>query len=287
MNPLAGGWSGRTFLSDVGGARSVVRIYPPDDSRGTAAPEVDAAVMQLVRGLVPVPDVLEVRRTDGTVPGLLVTAWCEGDNGESVVPEDAVRRRRLGESLGRTAGTLAGMPTLRAGTWTGPDLSIEPFGLTLPDWVAAHADRLAGWSAGQLRALEAVAAGADELLSSVGRTCVVHSDLNPKNVLVEDGGAVRWVLDWEFSHSGSPFTDLGNVLRFDRDHAYADAALASYVEVRGGDRDEVLELARSADLWALVELASRTGVNPVATRADVLLTEIARTGDVHAWPSGW
>ena len=36
LTPLAGGHSGRTFLSEVAGERTVVRIYPPGDSRGDA-----------------------------------------------------------------------------------------------------------------------------------------------------------------------------------------------------------------------------------------------------------
>src|SRR5262245_29922885 len=39
--PLAGGWSGHTFLAETAGVRSVVRIYPPG-RRDVAAPEIDA-----------------------------------------------------------------------------------------------------------------------------------------------------------------------------------------------------------------------------------------------------
>ena len=41
LTPLAGGWSGQTFLAEVAGERSVVRIYPPGQE-GRA--ETDAAV---------------------------------------------------------------------------------------------------------------------------------------------------------------------------------------------------------------------------------------------------
>ncbi|HEX5920056.1 MAG TPA: phosphotransferase, partial [Nocardioides sp.] len=60
LRPLEGGHSGRTFLGEVAGERAVVRLFPPDDPRGDAAPEVDQAVLRLVRGLLPVPEVLEV-----------------------------------------------------------------------------------------------------------------------------------------------------------------------------------------------------------------------------------
>ena len=45
---------------------------------------------------------------------------------------------------------------------------------------------------------------------------------------------------------------------------------------------ETLELARAADLWALVDLAARRGENPVADRAHDQLVAIARTADLHA-----
>jgi aminoglycoside phosphotransferase (APT) family kinase protein len=119
----------------------------------------------------------------------------------------------------------------------------------------------------------------------VGRTCLVHSDLNPKNVIVDpETLRVDALLDWEFAHSGHPYTDLGNLLRFDRSPAYAGAVLAAWCERRGTDPVETLELARAADLWALIDLAARRGQNPVADRAHEHLVAIARSGDLHALP---
>ena len=42
-----------------------------------------------------------------------------------------------------------------------------------------------------------------------------------------------------------------------------------------------LDLARAADLPALVELASRAGSNPVSDRAAARLRAIIATGDLH------
>jgi len=41
---------------------------------------------------------------------------------------------------------------------------------------------------------------------------LVHGDFNPTNILIKDG-VVSGVLDWEFCHSGSPYMDIGNLLR--------------------------------------------------------------------------
>ncbi len=104
------------------------------------------------------------------------------------------------------------------------------------------------------------------------RVSLVHSDLNPKNVLLDpDTLQVTAVLDWEFSHAGNPFTDLGNLVRFERDRHYLDAVLGAYGERHGVGREVAGRLALAADLWALIELASRRDANPVAARAHGLL----------------
>jgi Ser/Thr protein kinase RdoA (MazF antagonist) len=287
--PLAGGWSGQTFLARTGDERTVVRIYPPG-LRDDHAPEVDAAVLGLVRGLLPVPEVLEVRRGSAADdrPGLLVTSWLPGERGDLVLPTlDDAGLARLGRAVGLVVAVLGGMPTVRTGPFVDPSLRIGDFGTAdgLPGFVEAAGLR---WDADLLARLVAVATEAQALLDTVGRSCLVHSDLNPKNLLVDpETLEVMGVLDWEYAHSGHAFTDLGNAVRFDRVPAYAEAVLAAYEERLGTPPDEALALARAADLWALVDLASRVGQNPVADRADRLLRAVAVSGDLHAVPAGW
>ncbi|MFJ9388912.1 phosphotransferase family protein [Nocardioides sp. NPDC101246] len=288
LRPLDGGWSGETFLAEAGGERSVVRVFA-DPRHHPQAAEVHEALHRLVRGLVPVPDVLEVRRADpatGT-PALLVTEFVEGVRGDLLLPDlDEAQRDRLGRCLGEIAGTLAGMPFLSAGTFADKDLRVETFELDLTEWVESYAERL-DWSPSDLEGLRDVAADAQDRLDKVTRVSLVHSDLNPKNLIIDpETLRVRAVLDWEFAHAGSPFADLGNLLRFDRDEAYVSGVLAGYVAVRGGSATDALDLARSADLVALVELGARRTANPVAARAHDLLLAIGRSGDVHTAPEG-
>ena len=289
LSPLAGGHSGRTFVSDVAGERTVVRIYPPDDPRGPDAVLVDEAVLHLVRGLLPVPDVLEVSRPDrgSGRPGLLVTSWVPGVPGDRLVGDlDEAGLARLGAAMGATAATLAALPMLRPGPFVDAELRIGAFpDGGLAEWVE---HRLVGWSAEERSTLAPVAEQAQDLLDDAGRACLVHSDLNPKNVLVDPATlGLTAVLDWEFAHAGHPWTDVGNLVRFERHPAYVDAVLTAWTERHGGTRAALLDGARAADLWALVDLAARAGSNPVADRAEVLLRAIADEGDVHAWPSGW
>ncbi|MCF6377566.1 phosphotransferase [Nocardioides KLBMP 9356] len=291
--PLAGGHSGRTFVSEVAGERTVLRIYPPGDPRGPQAPEVDEALLHLVRGLVPVADVLEVRREEPSSgqPGVLVTSWVPGERGDLVVDRlvdagDDAGLARLGTAMGDVAATLAGMPALRPGPFVDAGLRIGTFpDGGLAEWVE---QRLDAWTPEERATLLPVAEEAQDLLDTVGRACLVHSDLNPKNVLVDpDGLTVTAVLDWELAHAGHPWTDVGNLVRFERHPAYVDAVLGAWTARHGGTGQAVLDGARSADLWALVDLAARAGQNPVADRADVLLRTIAGHGDVHAWPASW
>ena len=288
LTVLAGGHSGRTFAGEVGGERCVVRVYPPEGPGSDHAPETDAAVLALVRGLLPVAEVLEVRRADSAAqqPGLLITSWLPGERGDLVLDgldEDGLSR--LGAAMGHVAATLAGMPMRHPGPFLDAELTLGRFAEGgLVEWVET---RLQAWSDSDRAGLVRVAEPAQGLLDGVARACLVHSDLNPKNVLVDPAtGDITGVVDWEFAHAGHPWTDLGNVLRFDRHDAYVRAALAAWVGLRGGSTRSVLDGARAADLWALIDLAARSGENPVATRAERLLRAIAETGDLHAWPSG-
>ncbi|MBN2011560.1 aminoglycoside phosphotransferase family protein [candidate division KSB1 bacterium] len=52
-------------------------------------------------------------------------------------------------------------------------------------------------------------------------TYFVHGDFNPYNILIHNG-EVSAVLDWEFAHSGTPYMDIGNMLR-NIDKQYHDA----------------------------------------------------------------
>lgn len=278
---LPGGWSGETFLARAGADRTVVRIFAAPHHAASAA-EIQAALLRLVRGLVPVPAVLEVRPARDGLPPMLVTEYVEGERADVVLPRLAGGDlRRLGVSLGRIAATFAGMPQLRAGGFADADLRVEPWTGDLLDWVQGHRESLAGID---VAALETVADRAQDLLDSVGRVTLVHSDLNPKNVLIDPATLeVRAVLDFEFSHAGHPFTDLGNLVRFDRDADYVDGVLAGWSALRGETADD-LDLARAADLFALVDLAARAGAHPVADRAHALLAAIARADDWHATP---
>jgi aminoglycoside phosphotransferase (APT) family kinase protein len=222
------------------------------------------------------------------MPALLVTTFLPGERLELFLPRLAdAERASLGRSLGELLADLGGMPTLSTGPFVDGRLTIgsfEPDLDGLPAAVELAEPRLGWWSPDELTGLREVAVDAQALLDTVGRRVLVHSDFNAKNLLVDpDSLEVTGLLDWEYAHAGHPFTDLGNLLRFERDEVFTDAVLAAYTGRRGGSAGDALALARAADLWALVDLAARRGENPVAERADRLLRKVALRRDPAAW----
>ena len=290
LEPLEGGWSGRTFLGRAAGERSVVRVY----DAGDAAPQRDAAVLALARavleGCAPVPQVLEVRVGSGGAPGLLVTELLPGVRGDLLLPTlDEGGLAAAGAALGEVVARLAGTVQPRAGRFLDATLATGPWeepwdAASLRDLVEALAPRL-GLTPEQLDGLVEVCERAQDALDSAPATTLVHGDLNPKNLLLEadgDGVRVTGVLDWEFAHAGTPWADLGNLVREDRSPAYVEALVGTVATRRGVDPDDALELARAADLVAVVELATRRGSNPVSDAAHRRLVAIATRRDLHA-----
>ena len=283
--PLSGGYSGETFLVELAsGERAVLRIYGRDPTR---AP-IDAALLRLVRGLVPVPVVLDLRRA-GPDPAHLLTSYVSGTRLELVLPAvEPGLRSRLAVAVTDVLVALSGMPFVRPGMFVDADLRLsEQLAPAdgLVEWLDLHQEGtpLAGWDPGLRRSLSQVCLHTDALLETVDRTCLVHSDFNAKNILVDPGtAAVTAVVDWEFAHAGSPYSDLGNLLRFERGTAWAEEVHDLFVARAPGAGPGALTLAYASDLWALIELAARETRHAVVVGADELLRAIARSGDLHA-----
>lgn len=301
--PLDGGYSGETFVVGTPGQRVVVRLYVRAPERAL----VDAALLHLVREIIPVPRVLEVRSAADGGPAFLVTEFLPGRRLDLVLCEDGVSgvaaRQRAGAELGVLLARLATIPFRRAGEFVDESLAPQPWppmAQGLDAWVTAHRDRpgFADWSDADVERLRAVARAAqDDLDRHATRACLVHSDLNPKNVLVDPStGHITGVVDWEFAHAGMTYADLGNLVRFHTDPTFGGAVLRAFTQHAPGVATDArcLELARGADLFALVELGARGGTNAsaregeasghaaadtaVTRQARALLKAIARSG---------
>ena len=269
LQPLPGGHSGEVFLAGAGGEHTVVRVYAGRSAaRGPLAPEVDAAVLAMVRGVLPVPAVLEVRRgdPDADLPGLLVTSLLPGVPLDRVLPDlDDAGLRRVGEQLGLLAGRLGLALQPRAGLFTDRRLVAE---VPLPGLDRLLATAAAVLPEDLVTALEDVVDDAEDLLADDVRRVLVHGDLNPANVLVDAATLeVTGLVDWEHAHAGGPWEDLGNLLRHADRPTLREAVLAAYASVVPGVPDDVEERAEAADLAALLDLAGRGDRTPPSLEA--------------------
>jgi len=190
----------------------------------------------------------------------------------------AAERRKVGAQLGELLARLSGMPFLTFGMFRDGELAIEPFGMGDLERYVAGLDL--GLSPEQSEGFAGVIAEAEDVLADgVDRVCLVHSDFNPKNLLVDPATArITGLIDWEFAHAGSPYTDLGNLFRFCVDPVLAGAVLSV---LRGSGLalgEPLVDLGRAADLWALLDLAARSAEHEVAAAAHRLASRMADTG---------
>jgi aminoglycoside phosphotransferase (APT) family kinase protein len=120
------------------------------------------------------------------------------------------------------------------------------------------------------RALLAFVDAEGELLETwTGPASLAHGDFGGSNILVRCAGAgdcwsVAAVLDWEFAFSGSPFFDLGNLLRppLGERPGFADAVADAYRAAGGQLPERWREMASLVDLTAWAEFVARPHVPP-------------------------
>jgi aminoglycoside phosphotransferase (APT) family kinase protein len=291
LETLPGGYSGETFVARLGDEPLVVRVYQREPGRAV----IDASLLRLMRGLMPVPDVIEVLAATAATPAVLVTEYLPSLRLEEVLsdPPPDLDWEELGLQLGWVLGGLSNIPFLRYGMFADADLTLstDPMPADLTGWAEHHRSvgRLATWSDADWRGLLALVDTAGDVLDDAGeyddRAVLVHSDFNPKNILLDPESLdVVGLVDWEFAHAGSIHTDFGNFTRFERDDRLVEPFLEGFVDSAPGHIRDPFGHGRAMDLWALIELAGRPSTNAVTELATTLLQAQARTGSLYAWP---
>ena len=194
---LAAGKSNTNYkliLSD--GEAYVLRLY----RRGDAQRET--YVMDLVRDIVPVP--IEIARGESWS----VFSFLEGELLEGV-PEQS----------GAAAEVLAKISSVvfESRGWVSPNGSVSPFSFGGVRGFITHMFERAdvrGWIGREAvhKILEIVKRESRRLDELDAERRLVHGDFNPTNILISEG-VVSGILDWEYCHSGTPYMDIGNLLR--------------------------------------------------------------------------
>lgn len=285
LRPMPDGRSFEVFLGRAAdGSEVVIRVYGAGvRARGPEAPGVQGAVLRLLRGVLPVPPLVEVRRdllVTGRLPGVPMV--------QALATADRDLQHRLGQAAGEVLGRLAGLAMSGAGGFMDDRLRVgcyEEGAESLLTWLDRYlpGSALTQLSPAQLGRLRVLCEGADRLLAVSHRAVLVHGDFSPRNLLCDpDAGVVTGVIDWEFAHAGHPVEDLGKWLRADPASVVGRAAVEAMIpwlpRAEQASIDEVSERARAADLYALIESASRRGASPSTERAWELLDQITSAG---------
>ena len=267
---LGGGYRNENIRVVTDRGSYVLRRYRQN---GAAAAErtcaVEAALAaRLAAAAVPAAEVIAADPA-GTAVGepLLLARYVPGVMVSQAIAADLGPAGELGQAAGRALAAIGSVTFPRDGAFTGPDLVPSADGWpSLPEFAdtclraAPAASALSPDETGRLRVL---AAAADPLAREAGGARqLVHSDYNGKNLLaVAHGG--RWsisaVLDWEFAFSGSPLTDVGNMLRFRDAHppGFADGFVAGYRDAGGRLPPRWREISQALDLYALFDFLTR------------------------------
>lgn len=113
------------------------------------------------------------------------------------------------------------------------------------------------WEASKAREIPAIDRVRDRLAATIPeqrRVSVVHGDYKLENVVIDDGGEVRAILDWELCTLGDPIADLGTLMAY-------------WIE------------ADDPAAWALNGMAAPTRAPGFPSRAAVAARYAERTGD--------
>jgi Ser/Thr protein kinase RdoA (MazF antagonist) len=194
---LSGGACNSNYLVEVGKEKFVCRIYNRGD------PRFEKSISELTRDVVPAPEYLWVG------DGVSVMRYIEGRHFEPT--------KNLVREAGRMIGILSKITFDRFGELK-PDGSIVDFEgwSSSKEWLLAILERPAVTEyldQETVMELRDLIEGQSELLDSFesGHN-LVHGDFRPDNILVS-GDSIVGILDWEFSHSGCSYMDMGNLMR--------------------------------------------------------------------------
>lgn len=273
---MTGGYSHHSWLVDCADNRRVVV------RQGGANATIEAAVLTLANEVVPTPKVLAAAKD------LTVLSFVEGQTLEQVLKSSNIDNlSKLANALGRFVARIGSVEFQRPGFFRGDSLEVadeEPWSQQL---TAFCTDQLASsdrFTEATTKAWIKLCEESAELLKPVDHLRrLVHSDMNPKNIIVrhqENEWHVAAFIDWEFAYSGCPFADVGNFCRFNDD--YPEEFLAAFVS---GFENACPHLtknwqrqARVLDMFALTALAAKPLGHAVGDMAETIIQNWAARG---------
>lgn len=241
IQKLSGGFSNSNFLVN---GEWVLRVV----AQGWESCQREAWLLEFARGQgLRVPRVV---RTECF--GDLALMQLEFLPGEPLDPGKCETQtfRWLGQELARVHSVA-----FEASGLFGPTGALEPFDpnlgpLLVQEYLGGSAGRRLG--ANRRAELERLVKVHWSLVQECATgPALVHSDFNPKNVLVDNDRV--WLLDWEFAMACDPLIDLGNFFRFENDYlpSQRQAFLDGYARPLP---DRWREAARLHDLISMLDM---------------------------------
>lgn len=255
ITPLQGGFRNQNYhVCFDKGPQGVLKVAS-DLEQGKKA----IALQQQLSRFLPVPKVWGERATSGHVFTLM--EYIPGDLA-CALPRDLSEAayHALGHALGTLLSKVHSVQFPDAGSLNAHLEIPDPHANLGDSWLAYMREVMHGKRAearlGQpdcQRVLQLLNHYEEELHNLQPTQCLVHSDFNLKNILVQQR-ETRWkitgLLDWEFAHAGSPLVDVGNFYRFEA--ALPSGLFSGFAEGYGLSAiDNWRELSRVLDLAAL------------------------------------
>ncbi|HKU96336.1 MAG TPA: phosphotransferase [Vineibacter sp.] len=292
ITALSGGLANTNLRLDFAGHHPavVLRLYQRDPVQAAKERALHALAAQ--HGL-PVPR-LWFGADENPVTGspYAVVDWVDGRTLDTVAPTlHGHQVHALGISIGAALARIHGVTFATSGFFDGALIVAMPIdvgGAGLRQFLrrclidGPGGDRLGADLTGAVVAF--VDAEAGLLDTWTGPPCLTHADFGGSNILVRpaaQGWALAAVLDWEFAFSGSPFFDLGNLLRppVGRLPGFAEAVATGYGSEGRALPRRWRDMAALADLIAWADFLARA--NPPAgvieSARDRIRDTIART----------
>jgi len=252
----------------------LLRVYTRDPSQASK----EWAILTRLSGQIPVPRLFySAMQSDEFPHAYAIMEWVEGMRAELASPDKIGHDglREVAHSIGRT---LAGIHSVHfdvAGFLDGNLAVVERISLG-GDALTEFLDEQLGASGpgrqnlGSKLADSVINFAAQEggLLNTwSGAPSLTHADYGGSNILVRNiaaGWRTSAILDWEFSFSGTPFFDLGNLLRppLGTLDGFEQAVAQGYREAGGLLPPEWRRISLLTDLYSWAEFLGRPSCGP-------------------------
>ena len=280
---ISGGLSNTNIRLDIDGqaAPALLRIYVRDPVQAAK----EWALLQRLAPAVPVPRLLYTAPAGGLLPyPYAITDWVQGERLEIVLEDklEAPTLRQMMRDIGKVLAHIHAIRFDAAGFFDNNLTVAVPISIGAAGLIDYLDEQLGGDTPGRDRLGAALA---DRVLDFAAREgalldswreppSLTHGDFGGSNILmcpvddgVDDGWRVAAILDWEFAFSGSPFFDLGNLLRppLGARSEAADAVETGYREAGGELPTAWRQMTQLVELISWAEFLSRPNLGPHLT----------------------